>query len=154
MNGLGFFATWLSLATVLNFAQFLAYECSADVTLVGTLALIAILIVFVVYFIFDNVVWPEYLLYMFAPWFVVNYALIGSLVKNWIPGNPSRNNIITICVFFVTLFLAIGKIVMFVLYKTVLKKRIKSYSESLLNYNKVGQLPTTNPEAKNLVDKK
>ncbi len=134
LNGIGFFATWLTLATNLNLAQFLAYATGMDYTLASTIALIIILVVFVFYSLMENVFWPKYLLYLFTPWIVVNIALIGSVSGNWVGG--SRNNIISLIMLIVVLFLGIVKVVMFVLYKTVLKKRIRPYAR-----NQVDQEP-------------
>ncbi len=124
-NGLGFFLTWLSLATNLNFATFLTYENGVDMQLSSTIALIFILAIIVVYFVVESIIWPRYLLYMFTPWFVVIIALIGSVAKNWISTKPTRNNIITLILLIITVLLAISKIVLFILYKTKFTNRIK-----------------------------
>jgi hypothetical protein len=110
LNGLGFFATWLALASTLNFAQFLTYQGGAKDNVASTLALFIILALAVVYFIFENFVWQRFLLYLLTPWFVVNFALAGSLAKNWVQGEPTRNNIITLVIFVITLLLAVGKL--------------------------------------------
>lgn len=58
-NGIAFYLTWLSLATNLNFAIFLTYEASVEVSISSTVALIAILIIIVAYFVVENFVWPR-----------------------------------------------------------------------------------------------
>lgn len=123
-NGLALFATWLTLATNLNFATFLVYDCGANQDVASTIILFIILVIAVTYFIIENFIWQRYMLYNFTPWFVINFALIGSLVKNFKTSNPSRNNIITLILLLITLLLAIAKIVMFILYKTACKKRV------------------------------
>ncbi|RNA05135.1 hypothetical protein BpHYR1_049974 [Brachionus plicatilis] len=121
-NGLATFATWLTLATNLNFATFLAYECGAEQDAASTVILFIILTIAVVYFVIENFIWQRYLLYNFSPWFVINFALLGSVIKNYDASNPSRNNIITIILLIITFLLAIGKIVLFILYKTACRR--------------------------------
>lgn len=121
-NGLATFATWLTLATNLNFASFLAYEAGAKQEVASTIILFIILIIAVVYFVIENFIWQRYLLYNFSPWVVLNFALLGSVIKNYNRTTPSRNNIISIILLIITFLLAIAKIVMFILYKTAFKR--------------------------------
>ena len=58
-NGLGFFLTWLSLATNLNFAIFLTYDASIKVDISSTVVLIIILALIVTYFILENFIWQR-----------------------------------------------------------------------------------------------
>ena len=123
-NGLGFFLTWLSLASNLNFAMFLAYGSGIKMDIASTVALILILVIIVTYFILENFVWHRYLLYLFTPWIVLILALSGSMSKNWNASSPSRNNIITLILLIIVILMTITKIVMFILYHTVLKQRV------------------------------
>ncbi|CAF1032596.1 unnamed protein product, partial [Brachionus calyciflorus] len=61
-NGLATFATWLTLATNLNFATFLTYDCGINQDISSTIILFIILIIAVVYFIIENFIWQKYLL--------------------------------------------------------------------------------------------
>lgn len=138
-NGLATFATWLTLATNLNFASFLAYECGAKPEVASTIILFIILIIAVVYFVIENFIWQRYLLYNFSPWVVINFALLGSVIKNYNSTNPTRNNIITIILLIITFLLGISKIVLFILYKTVFKR---FSNRVIFNRNQTDKLPT------------
>lgn len=63
-------------------------------------------------------------MYMFTPWFVVIFALIGSLAKNWIGASPSRNNILTLVILIIACLCATAKIVFFRLYQTRWKSKV------------------------------
>lgn len=126
LNGLGFFATWLSLATNLNMAQFLTWVCGAEDHIAETIALVNILIIALVYSICENFFWHRFLLYMFSPWVVANLALAGSISKNW-NTISNRNQILLIVLIVMTALLAIAKIVFVVLYNTVLKHRLHNH---------------------------
>lgn len=123
-NGLGFFLTWLSLATNLNFAIFLTYGASVAVDISSTAVLIIILALIVTYFVLENFVWQRYMMYLFAPWFVLNLALIGSISKNYNGTTPSRNNILTVVLLILVVIFTIVKICMVVLYHTKLSHRV------------------------------
>jgi hypothetical protein len=129
MNGLGFFAAWTSIATCLGFAQFVSFDCAVETTLADTLALVVIGILFGVFFLIENFIWPKYPLHLFTPWIVVNLSLLGSVIKNWKSSAPTRNNIISLALLIVVFLFAIVKIFMFVLHKTVLKKIIVPHNQ-------------------------
>ncbi len=147
-NGLGFFLTWLSLATNLNFAVFLTYDASVKVDISSTVVLIIILALIITYFVLENFIWQRlkfnsfrlrlfpfssfsigficrYLLYLVTPWFVLNLALIGSIAKNFNGKSPTRNNIITVILLVIVVIFTIIKIIMFILYHTKLKHKVK-----------------------------
>jgi uncharacterized membrane protein len=126
LNGLGVYATWLSLAANLSFAQFLSYNVSVQDNIGATIALVNIFIILVFYFVFENFIWQRFLLYMFTPYLVVDFVFVGILVMNWRSGHPTRNNIIALIVLIVAGVFTIGKAVMFALYKTVWKNKLDS----------------------------
>ena len=123
-NGIGFFLTWLSLASNLNFAIFLTYEAGVKVDIASTVVLIIILAVIIVYFVLENFIWQRFMLYLFTPWIVLIIALSGSVSKNWKSESPTRNNIITLVLLIIVILMAIAKLIMFVLYHTILKHRV------------------------------
>ena len=126
-NGIAFYATWISIASNLNFAVYISWRLGVDNTNAGTGALILILSAIIVYFILENFVWRHYLIYTFSPWIVIVIALIGSITKNWVSSSPSRNNIISLAMIIIVIFLIIARIIIFILYKTVLKHKFISF---------------------------
>ena len=98
----------------------------ADLQNAGTAALFLILAAIIVYFILENFIWRHYLIYLFSPWIVIVVALIGSLSKNWVAASPTRNNIITLLLLIISICLIIARIILFILYKTVCKRRFIS----------------------------
>ena len=60
-NGLAIFATWLSLASNLNFAIFLNQEAGFDKVTASTVALVVISLVVVVYFVLENFIWQRFI---------------------------------------------------------------------------------------------
>ena len=126
-NGLAFYATWVSIASNLNFDIYITWRLGANMTNAGTAALFLVLSAIIVYFILENFIWRHYLQYTFSPWIVIVVALIGSLSGNWVPSNPTRNNIISLIMLIIIAFLIIARIILFILYKTVLKHKFISF---------------------------
>ena len=132
-NGLAFYATWVSIASNLNFAIYIIWGLGANIENAGTAALFLILAAILLYFILENFIWRHYLIYTFSPWIVLVIALIGSLSKNWIAASPTRNNIITLLLLVIVILLIIARVIIFILYKTVCKRRFISFRVSNTN---------------------
>jgi hypothetical protein len=135
-NGLALYLTWVTIATNLNMAAYITYGLGVELTISTSLALGVVFLLILVYFIVENYIWQRYLLYVFTPWPVVLFALGGSLLKNWpsdANGQATRNNILTLVMFIVSVILFIVKLIMFGLYQTKCKPSVdKRESHKLL----------------------
>jgi hypothetical protein len=105
-NALAFYATWLSIATLLNFAIMGAYDArSSDQSAACTVVLAVLLIEASTWFCFDMLKLDAYTRYIIAPYVILLLASAGSLDRNWKSG--ARNSVFTavlmavFCVFFV-----------------------------------------------------
>ncbi|WAR04367.1 hypothetical protein MAR_019736 [Mya arenaria] len=95
-NGLGIYATWCTIATLLNFAMLLTYESTVDIDqrdacTVSLSILAAVVLAFLVADWFFTDRWTRY---TFTPYLVLVVAFTGSIVKNYDEG--ARNTIFTI----------------------------------------------------------
>lgn len=127
-NGIAFYATWLSIATNLNFDIYLTWSLGVDVYTAGTIALSIIFALIIVYFVLENFIWKQYLLYTFSPWIVLIVGLTGSLLNNFNKQNPTRNNIFSLAILAIVALLIVARIIFFVLYKTIWKMKLQQYS--------------------------
>ncbi|XP_022089454.1 uncharacterized protein LOC110978630 isoform X2 [Acanthaster planci] len=93
-NGLALYATWVTIATLLNFAIVLSYWGGMSQSDASTVSLSILLVEVLVYFVLENIVLEKYLRYTYTVWMVVLFALTGSVAKNWSPG--SRNSIFSV----------------------------------------------------------
>jgi hypothetical protein len=129
-NGCAIYATWTSIVAILTFGQFLTISAGVTATCASTLCLIIILFATLNYFIFENFIWRDYLRYVFTPYFVVVWALVGCITHNIVAGKPlTRNNIITMVVLIVVVCLIIARFILNFFYKT-------KYPEGF-NFNKL-----------------
>ncbi len=117
-NGIAFYATWVTIASHLNFVSFITYRLNANLQDASTAALVLLACFVATYFILENFVLSKYLEFTFSPYAVLIFAFIGILVKNW-TYNPTRNNII--CAFVMAL------IVLFFILKIVIVLALRSY---------------------------
>ncbi|XP_048385919.1 uncharacterized protein si:ch211-161h7.5 isoform X4 [Stegostoma tigrinum] len=92
-NGVAVYATWTTIATLINFAVVLTYSgCVSNVTS-GTVSLSILAFEVILWFYLENVVLDQYVRYTLTVYPVVIVALSGSLDKNYNAISPTRNNI-------------------------------------------------------------
>jgi len=108
-NGLSMYATWCTIATLLNLAMVLTYRSSHDISQqdASTTSLSVLSAAILVFLIADWFVLDRYTRYTFTPYIVLVVALTGSLTKNYEEG--ARNTTFTIVLLAVAGFAAIVK---------------------------------------------
>lgn len=95
-NGLSIYATWCTIATLLNFAFVLTYRSSHDISQkdASTVSLSILAVIIVLFLVGDWCFLDRYTRYTFTPYLVLVVALTGSISKNYDEG--ARNTIFTI----------------------------------------------------------
>lgn len=88
LNGLSLYATWTTVASLLNTSIVLQYTFDIDPSTVGTVTLSLLTVVLVLYFILENTILAVYARDVFTVYPVVIWALIGILDKHW--GKPGE----------------------------------------------------------------
>ncbi|XP_076437398.1 uncharacterized protein LOC143276658 [Babylonia areolata] len=138
-NGLAIYATWTSIATLLNMAMVIRYRSDpviGDQT-AGTVALAVLSVEILVFFTADLFFLDRYSRYTITPYIVVVVALIGSIVKNWEAG--AVNSIFTAVLLAVGAAGLVIKVIMCV-YRHVRWAPYPSLTEPTLGECKGGQL--------------
>lgn len=128
INGLFLYATWTTIASLVNLAAALEYSGTTSVAGVdsGTIALSLLLVTLLVYFILENTVLDRFLRYVLSVYPVVIWALIGVLAKQW--GNEDeeeRNSRFTLGLLIIailTLIVRISLVILFTIFRP-LKRR-------------------------------
>ncbi|XP_051879336.1 uncharacterized protein LOC127574388 isoform X2 [Pristis pectinata] len=92
-NGIAVYATWTTIATLLNFAVVLTYNASVTMVTSGTICLSLLAFEVVLWFYLENFVFDKYVRYTLTIYPVVIVALSGSLDKHYEAISPTRNNI-------------------------------------------------------------
>lgn len=95
-NGIAFYATWITIATLLNFIMCLVYLGGVDMATACWIALAILNAEVIAWFILETFVFDIYLRYTFSPYIVLCIALSGSVQNNYNPLEPLPYSIYTI----------------------------------------------------------
>lgn len=96
-NGLAFYATWTSIATLLNLASAITYAGDLVPQEVSSTISLGILSAeLVVYFALDMSVWDRFVRYTFSPYIVLIWALTGAVIDDGADLAKTRNSIFTV----------------------------------------------------------
>ncbi|KAM5164951.1 uncharacterized protein ACMZJ9_007351 [Mantella aurantiaca] len=101
-NGIAVYATWTTIACLLNFSVALTYNGGISNSVSTTVSLSILAFEVVLWFILENFVLEKYVRYTLTVYPVVIVALSGSLDKNFQESSPDGNNI------FISVLLAVA----------------------------------------------
>ena len=107
-NGLGLYATWAFVETLISFNIMLTVETDVSQEDAGTIALALLLVIFLIYMCFDIFLSKTRLRYMIAPYVVLVVALSALVDESWESG--MRNAEFGVAVLALVLFGCLAKI--------------------------------------------
>ncbi|XP_067309945.1 uncharacterized protein si:dkey-29d8.3 isoform X2 [Pseudorasbora parva] len=94
-NGIATYATWTTIATLLNFTIVLDLA-SVSPTNAATSSLCILLLEVIIWFIVENFLIEKHVRYILTIYPVIIYALIGSLSKHYDAAAPGRNAVFSV----------------------------------------------------------
>ncbi|KAJ8419161.1 hypothetical protein AAFF_G00006600 [Aldrovandia affinis] len=94
-NGVAVYATWTTIATLLNLTIVLAYKSAVSMSDASTLSLSLLLIEVLGWFVLENFILDSHVRYILTVYPVVILALSGNMSKNFKAASPSNNGIFT-----------------------------------------------------------
>jgi len=98
-NGLGIYAGWVTIASLLNLGMVLSYRTvGLDQHIACSISLGVLSLVILLYAILDHVLFEKQFRYLFSPFIPLIMGLIGSLDKNWDSSNANTVNTVTLLV--------------------------------------------------------
>ncbi|KAM4040833.1 uncharacterized protein ACNLHF_012101 isoform 1-T2 [Anomaloglossus baeobatrachus] len=92
-NGIAVYATWTTIACLLNFAVALTYNGGIPNSISTTVSLYILAFEVVLWFCLENFVLDKYVRYTLTVYPVVIVALSGALDKHFMEASPTENNI-------------------------------------------------------------
>ena len=120
INGLFLYATWTTIASLINFAAALQYSGSdVSATNSATVSLSLLLVTVLVYFVLENTVLYRVLRYVLSVYPVVIWALTGVLSIHWGVEGEERNSRFALGLLIVTIVLFIVRIIVVVIFGVV-----------------------------------
>ncbi|KAG8009478.1 hypothetical protein GBF38_017786 [Nibea albiflora] len=126
-NGIAIYATWTTIASLVNLTIVLTNDGNMSQTDAGTLALSVLTVVLFVWFILENSVLDKHVRYILTIYPVVIWALTGVFTKNYDAAAPTRNNIFIAALLAVACTLFVSRVVL-VIWKHVKKPFFKDVS--------------------------
>ena len=128
VNGLFLYATWTTIASLVNLAAAIQYSSSVTVSDVdsGTISLSLLLVTLVVYFVLENTILDRFLRYVLSVYPVVIWALIGVVSKHWSIEGEERNSRFTLGLLIISIIAFIVRIVLVILF-TILRPLKRKY---------------------------
>lgn len=107
-NGLAFYATWTTIATLINFAITLSYEGDVSVKTSSTIALAILTVELVSWISLDIVLFDNFTRYSLTPYLTVVVAISGVISKNYNLDTNRQNSLFSLILLIVAvLFLCI-----------------------------------------------
>ncbi|XP_064644664.1 uncharacterized protein LOC135498339 [Lineus longissimus] len=88
-NGLATFATWVTLAFFVQLSVVLKYVTMADELVSSIVILAVILVLLIVWFAFNNFIFPKFCQFTFTPYFVVLLATAGIISDGFDTSNAA-----------------------------------------------------------------
>ncbi|KAM6900672.1 uncharacterized protein FYW49_017188 [Xenentodon cancila] len=92
-NGVAIYATWTTIASLLNLDVVLIYDINTSKTDASTISLSVLIVVLIVWFILENSILDKHVRFILTIYPVVIWALTGVFTKNFNAAAPTRNNI-------------------------------------------------------------
>ncbi|XP_053739708.1 uncharacterized protein LOC128769760 [Synchiropus splendidus] len=108
-NGLALYATWVSIASLINFSVVLHLWGVVKST-AATASLCILFAELVAWFILENWVLDRWVRYILTVYPVVIVALVGNLYKHYDPQDPSPNSIFMVALLVVACVLLVSKV--------------------------------------------
>ncbi|XP_071836441.1 uncharacterized protein [Apostichopus japonicus] len=109
-NGVSIYATWCTIATLINLTIVLVYTVGLEQQVACLISLSVLALELVVFVALDMFVFERYLRYTFSTYLTVLWALSGSLAANWDPTKP--HSIMSVILLGLTAILLVTKLVL------------------------------------------
>ena len=110
VNGVMLYATWTTIASLINLAVVVQYSEHFSAVNSGMISLVLLSATVLTYFILENTVFDRFTRYVFSVYPVIIWALIGELEAHWKQDNHGRNGIFTLVLLIVVIGLAVVRI--------------------------------------------
>ncbi|OXB62611.1 hypothetical protein ASZ78_011240, partial [Callipepla squamata] len=104
-NGLALYATWTTIATLLNFAVVLIYKWDVSNETATTASLSILTLMLVMWFCQENFFLDKYARYNLTIYPVVIIALTGSMCKDFSASSPTTNGVFIVVLLALTCFI-------------------------------------------------
>ncbi|XP_038149570.1 uncharacterized protein LOC119788947 [Cyprinodon tularosa] len=111
-NGIAIYATWTTIASLVNLTIVLVYNANVSDTDAATISLSLLTVVVVAWFFLENFILDRHVRFVLTVYPVVIWALTGVFTENYNAADPTRNNIFNAALLGVACFLFVTRILL------------------------------------------
>ncbi|KAJ8383300.1 hypothetical protein AAFF_G00222360 [Aldrovandia affinis] len=111
-NGIGVYATWTTIATLLNFTIVLQYNAGLSKEGAAAVSLSLLLIEVVAWFVVENFVLEMHVRYILTIYPVVTWALLGNVAKHYNVATPTRSSVFTVVLLVLACALFVARVLL------------------------------------------
>ncbi|KAK5601339.1 hypothetical protein CRENBAI_000951 [Crenichthys baileyi] len=111
-NGISIYATWTTIASLVNLTIVLVYDANVSNTDAATISLSLLTAAVVAWFFLENFVFDKHVRFILTIYPVVIWALTGIFTENYNTADPTRNNIFIAALLGVACFLFVTRILL------------------------------------------
>ncbi|MEQ2288318.1 hypothetical protein AMECASPLE_021435 [Ameca splendens] len=111
-NGISIYATWTTIASLVNLTIVLVYDANVSNTDAATISLSLLTVVVVAWFFLENFVFDKHVRFILTIYPVVIWALTGVFTENYNAADPTRNNTFIAALLGVACFLFVTRILL------------------------------------------
>ena len=122
INGIAIYATWLTVATLINLGIVVQYYGDFSAVNTGTLCLSLLTVEVIVYFILENTVLDRFARYVLIVYPVIVWSLAAILSAHWNQEDDNRNPIFTLVLIILSSILLISRVVLVIIFTFVRKQ--------------------------------
>ena len=116
LNGLVIYATWVTIATLINFTIVLEYFADVSSTNSGTIALSLLTVEVVAYFILENTLLDSFARPVVMVYPVIIWALSAALDAHWGKEEDDRNSVFALTLLIFGVFLFVVRIILLIIF--------------------------------------
>ncbi|KAM4543409.1 uncharacterized protein V3H82_021323 [Fundulus diaphanus] len=109
-NGIAIYATWTTIASLVNLTIVLVYDANVSNTDAAKISLSILTAVVVVWFFLENFVLDEHVRFILTIYPAVIWALTGVFTENYNAADPTHNNIFIAALLGIACFLFVARI--------------------------------------------
>nr|XP_046227984.1 uncharacterized protein si:ch211-161h7.5 [Scatophagus argus] len=130
-NGVAIYATWTTIASLVNLTIVLISNANMSQTDAATLTLSILTVVLLVWFVLENSVLDKHVRYILIIYPVVIWTLTGIFTKNYDTAAPTRNNIFTAALLAAACALFVARVVL-VIWRNIKNPLYKDVSPEVM----------------------
>ena len=116
VNGMCIYATWLTVANMVQFASIIQYDAGADGVTAGSISLWILSVIVLSYFALENTVLDRFTRFIYIIYPVLIWSLIGVVAENWGQYEVIINPLISLFLLVLAIILLVARIIMVTLF--------------------------------------